>query len=154
MFLVYYISMVTVGSAATDWANDGLFGDGWHLLGIGSKAYSAEADNFTAASQAVQAFTEIEVGADDFDADKALDEMKSFSADSETATVDVEDEETLAVNTMTAYFSKVPSGLSKAEEEETVAMSYTDAVKYFEKTALMSPTPPITAYGFPVYRFS
>ena len=31
MFLVYYISMVTVGSAATDWANDGLFGDGWHL---------------------------------------------------------------------------------------------------------------------------
>ena len=39
MFLVYYISMVTVGSAATDWANDGLFGDGWHLFGIGSKAY-------------------------------------------------------------------------------------------------------------------
>ena len=32
MFLVYYISMVTVGAAATDWANDGLFGDGWHLL--------------------------------------------------------------------------------------------------------------------------
>ena len=33
MFLVYYISMVTVGAAATDWANDGLFGDGWHLFG-------------------------------------------------------------------------------------------------------------------------
>ena len=39
MFLVYYISMVTVGSAATDWANDGLFGDGWHLFGIGTSAY-------------------------------------------------------------------------------------------------------------------
>lgn len=39
MFLVYYISMVTVGAFATDWANDGLFGDGWHLLGIGSPAY-------------------------------------------------------------------------------------------------------------------
>lgn len=36
MFLVYYISMVTVGSAATDWANDGLFGDGFHLFGIGT----------------------------------------------------------------------------------------------------------------------
>ena len=36
MFLVYYISMVTVGSFATDWMNDGVFGDGWHLLGIGS----------------------------------------------------------------------------------------------------------------------
>ncbi len=43
MFLVYYISMVTVGASATDWANDGLFGDGWHLLGIGSSAYG-EAD--------------------------------------------------------------------------------------------------------------
>ena len=43
MFLVYYISMMTVGSAATDWANDGLFGDGWHLFGIGSGAYE-EAD--------------------------------------------------------------------------------------------------------------
>ena len=141
MFLVYYISMVTVGSAATDWANDGLFGDGWHLLGIGSKAYSADADDFTAASRAVQAFTEIEVGADDFDADKALDEIKSFTTDSKTATVDVEDEETLAVNTMTAYYSEIPSNLSKAEEEETVAMSYKDAVKYFEKNGFDEPDP-------------
>lgn len=38
MFLVYYISMVTVGSAATDWANDGLFGDGFHLFGIGTSS--------------------------------------------------------------------------------------------------------------------
>lgn len=38
MFLVYYISMVTIGTAATDWANDGLFGDGWHLFGIGTSA--------------------------------------------------------------------------------------------------------------------
>ncbi len=44
MFLVYYISMVTVGSAATDWANDGLFGDGFHLLGIGSEDYEAADD--------------------------------------------------------------------------------------------------------------
>ena len=36
MFLVYYLSMVTVGAAATDWANDGLFGNGWHLFGIES----------------------------------------------------------------------------------------------------------------------
>ena len=42
MFLVYYISMVTRGRAATDWANDGLFGDGWHLFGIGSAAYNED----------------------------------------------------------------------------------------------------------------
>ena len=39
MFLVYWIAMVTVGAAATDWANDGLFGDGWHLFGIGAGQY-------------------------------------------------------------------------------------------------------------------
>ena len=40
MFIVYYISVTTVGTIATDWANDGLFGDsGWHLFGIGSSAY-------------------------------------------------------------------------------------------------------------------
>lgn len=39
MFLVYYISVTTVGTWATDWTNDGLFGDGWHLFGIGSSQY-------------------------------------------------------------------------------------------------------------------
>ena len=39
MFLVYYISVSTVGTYVTDWTNDGLFGDGWHLFGIGSAAY-------------------------------------------------------------------------------------------------------------------
>ena len=31
MFLVYYLSVTTVGGVATDWANDGVFGDGWFL---------------------------------------------------------------------------------------------------------------------------
>ena len=39
MILIYYISVSTVGTWATDWTNDGLFGDGWHLFGIGSSAY-------------------------------------------------------------------------------------------------------------------
>ncbi len=34
MVLVYYISVSTVGGWVTDWTNDGLFGDGFHLLGI------------------------------------------------------------------------------------------------------------------------
>ena len=40
MFLVYYIAMVAVGAPATDWANDGVFGDGWHLLWIGSAEFN------------------------------------------------------------------------------------------------------------------
>ena len=34
MFLVYYVSVTTVGTWATDWANDGVFGDGWSLFGM------------------------------------------------------------------------------------------------------------------------
>ena len=36
MWFVYFISVTTVGTWATDWANDGVFGDGWHLFGIES----------------------------------------------------------------------------------------------------------------------
>ena len=39
MFLVYYIAVTTVGTWVTDWTNDGLFGDGWHLFGIGTSEY-------------------------------------------------------------------------------------------------------------------
>lgn len=39
MFLVYYISVTTVGTWVTDWTNDGLFGDGWHLFGMGTSQY-------------------------------------------------------------------------------------------------------------------
>ena len=59
MFLVYYLSMVTVGSAATDWMNDGVFGDGWHLFGIGSAEYSDAADEYgdeLSSEQIVQLF--------------------------------------------------------------------------------------------------
>lgn len=46
MFLVYFLSVTTVGTYATDWANDGVFGEGWHLLGIGSSSYSEAADAY------------------------------------------------------------------------------------------------------------
>ncbi len=88
MFLVYYISMVTVGSAATDWANDGLFGDGWHLLGIGSAAYSEDADAYAEASTIVDGY-------------EAYVEENGEPADG-TFTYEVEDEETLAISEETA----------------------------------------------------
>ena len=141
MFLVYYISMVTVGSAATDWANDGLFGDGWHLLGIGSSAYNDTNDEYTAAVEAVDAFlgTEIDAEADDFDANALLAEMKGFQPTDKTATVDVEDEETLAMNTMTAYYDTLPEGADKMKD--VVQMTYVDAVSYLSKNGFDAPDP-------------
>lgn len=48
MVIVYYVSVVTVGTWATDWANDGLFGDGFHLFGIGTSAYNDAVDEYAA----------------------------------------------------------------------------------------------------------
>ncbi len=143
MFLVYYIAMVTVGSAATDWANDGLFGDGWHLFGIGSGEYEEASDNYTAASQALEAFgVEIDTEAEDFDAAAALEQMKAVAPAEESATVTVEDEETLKETEMTAYFSAIPED---ADEDTTVAMTYQDAVAYMEENGFDEPDP--AAYG-------
>lgn len=56
MFLVYYVAMVTVGAAATDWANDGLFGDGYHLFGIGTGAYEEAAEEYGDTAAILEAF--------------------------------------------------------------------------------------------------
>ena len=138
MYLVYYIAMVTVGSAATDWANDGLFGDGWHLFGIGTSEYTEVADHYTAASEAISAYYELDTEADDFDPDTALADMKAVQPDSASATIEVEDEETLAMNDMTVYYDAIPAD---ADEETTVGMSYLDAVTYFEENGFDEPDP-------------
>ena len=47
MFIVYYVSVTTVGTIFTDWANDGVFGEeGWHLFGIGDSEYSEAMDSY------------------------------------------------------------------------------------------------------------
>ena len=141
MFLVYWVAMVAVGAPATDWANDGVFGDGWHLLGIGSGAYNDANDEYTAATQAVDAFlgTEIDAEAEDFDADAITAEMNAYTADSDTATVDVEDEETLAINTMTAYYDTLPAGAE--DMDDVVQMTYVDAVDYLNENGFDAPDP-------------
>ena len=145
MFLVYWVAMVAVGAPATDWANDGVFGDGWHLLGIGSADYDDASDEYTAALQAVGAFLgeELDPEAEDFDASAALAQMKDFKTSEKTAQIDVEDEETLAMNTMTAYYDTLPEGADKLDD--VVQMTYVDAVKYFESKGFDAPDP--ASYG-------
>ena len=59
MFIVYYVSVTTVGGIATDWANDGVFGDGWYLLQVSAEApYDGDAEEFDNASAIVNAFAE------------------------------------------------------------------------------------------------
>ena len=139
MFLVYWVAMVGVGAPATDWANDGLFGDGWHLLGIGSAAYGEASDEYATASDAVSGFYELDTEDEAFDADAALAEMKGVVPESNTATIEVEDEETLALSDMTVYYDAVPAG--EEENEAVVQMSYLDAVFYFEENGFDEPDP-------------
>ena len=56
MFVVYFVSVTTVGGWATDWANDGVFGDGWHLFGIGSSAYEEASEEYAVPGAKVEAF--------------------------------------------------------------------------------------------------
>ena len=56
MFLVYYISVSTVGTFVTDWMNDGVFGEGWHLFGIGSKDYTTHTELYGGASDLIDRF--------------------------------------------------------------------------------------------------
>ena len=137
MFLVYWIAMVAVGAPATDWANDGLFGDGWHLLGIDG-GYGELADEYATANDAVSGYYTLDLEDEAFDADAALAEMKAVVPASDTATIQVEDEETLAINDMTVYYDAVPDG---ANEDTTIGMSYLDAVAYFEENGFDEPDP-------------
>ena len=138
MFLVYWVAMVGVGAPATDWANDGLFGDGWHLFGIGTAEYTEVADNYTAAMDAVSGYYELDTEAENFDADAALADMKAVQPDADSATIEVEDEDTLAQNEMTVYYDAIPED---ADEESTVGMTYVDAVSYLEEYGFDEPDP-------------
>ena len=103
MFLVYWIAMVAVGAPATDWANDGVFGDGWHLLGIGSSEYNEVADTYGEASLIVDGY------------DAYIEENGALAADG-TFTYDVEDEETLAVTTETATLADYEAAKATLDE--------------------------------------
>ena len=106
MFLVYYISMVTVGAAATDWTNDNLFGDGFHLFGIGASDYEAISEEYNDAAIIVDGYnTYVE---------------QNKKAPENEFTYDTEDEETLEITTQTATlddYNKALTVLEKIGEE-------------------------------------
>ncbi len=127
MWLVYYISVTTVGGWATDWANDGVFGDGWHLFGIGSAAYSEDADAYTGADQVLAAFAEKEgIEVEEYSAETVASiVLKAKQGD--TVTYTVEDEETLAEEEETASYDDL---LESAEAMAGVNYEEPDPASY------------------------
>ena len=134
MFIVYYVSVTTVGTVATDWANDGVFGDGWHLFGIGSSAYSDVADEYNEALTVANGFVtyESEQGVDtsaveaamdaeseDYDPEAAKAALTQFAATipaGTEATYEVEDEETLATEDETAAVDDLTAAMAVLDQ--------------------------------------
>ena len=135
MFIVYYVSVTTVGTVATDWANDGVFGDGWHLFGIGSSAYSDVADEYDEALTVANGFItyESEQGVDtsaveaamdaeseDYDPEAAKAALTKFAATipaGTEATYEVEDEETLATEDETATVDDLTAAMAVLDQD-------------------------------------
>ncbi len=135
MFIVYYVSVTTVGTVATDWANDGVFGDGWHLFGIGSSAYSDVADEYDEALTVANGFVtyESEQGVDtsaveaamdaeseDYDPEAAKAALTQFAATipaGTEATYSVEDEETLATEDETATVDDLTAAMAVLDQD-------------------------------------
>ena len=127
MFLVYYISMVTVGQFATDWMNDGVFGDGFHLFAIGSSEYEEHAEAIgVLAGSAEAAGNEAVLKALDFENEEyspeaAVKAVNSFAAsvkDSDEFTYEVEDEETLEITKETSKGEDVKNAAKVFEKNE------------------------------------
>ena len=124
MFLVYWVAMVGVGAPATDWANDGVFGDGWHLLGIGSSDYEAAAEEYGDTNQIIDALVAeygddsvaeaLDAESEDYSEEAAAEAIETLRATVPAdASIDyeLEDEETLEVTTETADYDAIQAAL-------------------------------------------
>ena len=127
MFLVYYIAMVGVGKGATDWANDGLFGDGYHLVGIGNAEYDEHSEAVgvltgvagVAGNEALSDALDFE--SEDYDPDAAVSAVNNFAAglkESDEFTYESEDEDTLEVSEETVSGEDFKSAAEVFEKNE------------------------------------
>lgn len=132
MFLIYYLSMVAVGANASQWANDGLFGEGWHLLGNGTSQYEEAEEKYGDTDAILNGFLEqadsdgyditaaedaTDIESDDFDSEIAVKEFNTLLANYTDENFEfgyeVENEDTLEVSDKNATI---------ADAEEAVAL--------------------------------
>ena len=139
MFIVYYVSVTTVGGIATDWANDGVFGDGWYLFGIGRSAYEEVNEEYSGASEVVNAFVEdagdeelaglLDNEAEEFDGAAAVAALDKFAVtvdENASVTYTVEDEETLAEEEVTATGADFAEAVEVMDKYECTAPDNAD----------------------------
>lgn len=135
MFIVYFVSVTTVGSWATDWANDGVFGDGWHLLGIGSSSYEEDAGDY-------------EIEAAKIDAYIAAAEEQGIDVSGITEALEAEEPDENAIDAFKAAAAAIGvSATAEIENEDgEVEETYPVSAAEFEK-ALEAEEPDPADYG-------
>lgn len=133
MFIVYYVSVSTVGTIATDWANDGVFGDGWHLFGIGTSAYEEAAEEYELNTMKVDAFIEAadedgisvktiqealdpETEMKEAEIEKAISNFEKKAKNIET-TLDLEDEDGNVTETLDIALEDFEDSVQAIQEE-------------------------------------
>lgn len=133
MFVVYFLSITTIGSWGTDWANDGLFGDGWYLFGIGRADYEEANDAYTLEGEKFAAFEEAaaQAGIDTTALDESMEAVENEEADELDAAA-VDQFLTDAADVTTQYEQK-----DEETKEVTAVLPVTvnDAKAYLESSA-------------------
>lgn len=124
MWVVYYLAVSSLGTIGTDWANDGVFGDGWYLLGIGRSEYESAVEDYDLAQQKVDAFkTSAEENGVDislFENEEISDlDMASFtdSAKDVKATLDIEDEDGVVTESIDVDVNEFETALAVEESD-------------------------------------
>ena len=172
MVFVYWISVSTVGTMGTDWANDGVFGDGWHLFGIGSGEYddaveeSGWGEDYQDWGSQIEAFVAagVDEGVDGAEAvQEQLDSDDGIDTESEdyqtflsaaqaanlTATADVHDADGNTLDTEGNAIPEAENDEGEAEmqlaEGEQVATVDVDTAAF--ETAMANPEPDPSEFG-------
>lgn len=132
MLVVYYVSVTTVGTWATDWANDGVFGEGWHLFGIGSSAYEEVVGEWEENQLKIDAF---------------LGEAEESGIDTEAVSESLEEGETDSEAVSAFIASAVDiNAVAKSEDEEGNVEEFPVALADFEEAIAMEEPDP-AEYG-------
>ena len=115
MWLVYYVSVTTIGTFCTDFVNDGIFGDGFYFLGKGRGAYEEAAEEFTSATDVLTAFGEEKgIEWEELDEDTVSIIASSVSRE-DKATYTLVDEETLGEEEVTVDYSALMEAVDTYE---------------------------------------
>lgn len=127
MLIVYYVSVTTVGTWATDWANDGVFGEGWHLFGIGSSAYEEVVGEWEENQLKIDAF---------------LGEAEESGIDTEAVSESLEEEtDSEAVSAFIASAVDINAVAESVDEEGNVDEFPVSLADFEEAIAMEEPDP-------------